>query len=150
MKAIKLTQGKYAIVDDIDFSWLNQWKWYFGNSGYAMRKPWNKGENKAFLMHRVIMNPKNDEQVDHINRNRLDNRRENLRIVTPHQQRFNMSKPKNNTSGYKGVSWSEERKKWVAQIQINGKNVPLGRYIDIAEAINARKEAERRYFIICA
>lgn len=151
MTRIKLTKGKYVIVDEHDFEWLNQWRWYYASSGYAMRKPWikeGKGKSEIIVMHRLIMGAKKGQEVDHINRDRLDNRRSNLRIVTSQQQRFNMSRAKNNTSGHKGISWSKERNKWVAQIQINKKNIPLGRYENLKDALLAREEAERRYFII--
>ena len=77
-KRIKLTKGMSTIVDDDDFESVNQYKWYFSSTGYAERR---HGKGKL-LLHRFIMNPKNDLQVDHINGNRLDNSRSNLRLAT--------------------------------------------------------------------
>jgi len=86
VKEIKLTQGQVTIVDDEDFEELNQYKWTAHNATkkdksdyfYAIRCV-NK---KMIRMHRVLMNPPDDMQIDHINRNPLDNRKENLRICT--------------------------------------------------------------------
>ena len=76
MKKIKLTQGKYAIVDDEDFAYLNQWRWYYHNN-YAVHT--NKNKSRIY-MHRFILNTPKKMFSDHINGNGLDNRRSNLRI----------------------------------------------------------------------
>ena len=73
MKYIKLTQNKFALVDDGNFEFLNQWKWYF-NGGYAVR-----GYPKRILMHRVILNSPNGMEIDHKNRNKLDNSKNHSR-----------------------------------------------------------------------
>jgi hypothetical protein len=72
LKTIKLSQGKEVIVDEEDYAYLSQWKWYF-NGGYAVR-----GCKKRILMHRVIMATPDDKVTDHINRDKLDNRRCNF------------------------------------------------------------------------
>ena len=84
MRYIKLTQGKRAIVDDEDFVFLSQYGWVFSNTGYAMGNGWDKKLKKSqfFLMHRLITKCPKSKQVDHINHNRLDNRKSNLRICT--------------------------------------------------------------------
>ena len=89
MKRIKLTKGKWALVDDSNYDWLNWWKWYARidkKAFYACRKPrTNRGE---ITMHRVIMgNPKN-VKIDHRNRDTLDNRQENLRICSDFPKRM--------------------------------------------------------------
>lgn len=87
-KQILLTQDKFAIVDDEDFEYLNQWKWKLSTNGYAIRCPSNgKTEDGRYKyttirMHRVIMKPSFGFETDHINFDRLDNRRSNLRNVT--------------------------------------------------------------------
>lgn len=110
-REIKLTKGKVALVDDADYEWLMQWKWCANlakrkTGGYAMRSQWSPITKKrsCTLMHRQILNAPKGARVDHINRNSLDNRRENLRIVTYSIDTANRSKYKNNKSGYKGVS----------------------------------------------
>ncbi|WP_252233758.1 HNH endonuclease [Clostridium sp. ZS1] len=77
-------------------------------------------------MHRFIMNPPSNKLIDHINGNKLDNRKCNLRIVNKSQNAMNSKKPKNNTSGVKGVYWDKRSKKWEASIQVNMKKKSLG------------------------
>ena len=86
------------------------------------------------------------DQLDHINRNRTDNRICNLREVSHKQNNQNRSKPSNNTSGHPGVVWHKRISKWVAQITHNYKDIHLGRFNTIEEAIAARKAAEKLYW----
>ena len=105
MKKIELTQGKFALVDDEDFEWLNQWKWYANHLGYTwyvVRSVRYDNEVKAILMHRSILNAKIGEEIDHINHNGLDNRKKNLRICTRSQNNMNRNKLRG-TYKYKGV-----------------------------------------------
>lgn len=118
-KEIKLTKGKVAIVDNADYKWLNQWKWCAiltdrKTGGYALRSRWDPSAKRRgqVLMHRLIMGEPDGMLVDHINRNSLDNRRENLRITTYSGDRANRGMFKNNTSGYKGVSAEKKSGKW--------------------------------------
>lgn len=83
------------------------------------------------------MNAAPNEQVDHINGDGLDNRKSNLRICNGSQNRCNKGKPKNNTSGYKGVTWHTPNKKWVAQIAVNGKHSYIGSFKTKEEAAKA-------------
>lgn len=148
---IPLTQGKFAIVDKDDFEWLNQWKWHIDVGGYAVRRPYIKGSGRKnqkcinVRMHRLINKTPEDKQTDHINRNKLDNRKKNLRTVTSRENLMNTGLFAHNTSGYKGVSWDKSRNKFVAQIKVNQKHIHLGRYINIQGAILARKWGERLY-----
>ncbi len=101
------TEPVYALVDDEDYEWLSQWNWtailtHRKSGGYATRNEYGQ----SILMHRLIMDAKEDEEVDHKNNTGLDNQRENLRIATTKQNRANKSKYGNNTSGFKGVSRS--------------------------------------------
>lgn len=129
-KEIKLTQGKFALVDDEDFEWLNQWKWHVikGKSGmlYAERSIRNNGKRINFLMHREIIKTPKGMNTDHENRNGLDNRRDNLRYCTKSQNAMNTEKNKDNKSGYKGVGWHKLSQKWRARITVKGKEKYLG------------------------
>ena len=86
------------------------------------------------------------EQIDHINRNRLDNRIANLREVSHKQNQQNRSKPSNNTSGHPGVVWNKQRSKWQARIRHNYKQIHLGYFSILEEAIAARKAGEKLYW----
>lgn len=118
MKTIDLTQGQKALVDDEDFEWLSQWKWSAAKQGSdkwrAMRTVKNGSRQRVIRMHRLIMNAKTGQTVDHINGNPLDNRRANLRFATQQQQMINrrgwVSRPK--TSRYKGVYWQKDINRW--------------------------------------
>ena len=137
MKSIPLTQGLFAWVSDRDFGWLNQWKWYAcrdGKTFYAKRRA--KGQH--IFMHQVILNAPAGMLVDHRDNNGLHNWRSNLRKCSHTQNLMNRGKPKNNTSGYKGVSWNKKTKKWSAQIRFKGKLLYLGLF-------KCKKKAARAY-----
>lgn len=154
MKLIKLTLGKYAIVDDKDYDSLNQWHWYCNAQGYAVRKPYIKGSGRknqkslSIRMHVLVNQTPEGFETDHVNRNRLDNRRENLRTVTSSENKFNTKIRMDNVSGVKGVFWENYTKKWKATIQANYKSISLGRYSSIDDAILARQKAEGIYHAI--
>ncbi len=135
-EAIPLTQGKFAIVDKEDFPWLNKWKWYY-KDGYAARN--SKGNSRkikrtTIRMHREIIKAEKGQDVDHINLDRLDNRKSNLRICNNFGNARNRCKYANNTSGYKGVYFEKESNKWKAQIVFKNKKINLGRYTNPREA----------------
>ncbi|KKN77561.1 hypothetical protein LCGC14_0358360 [marine sediment metagenome] len=144
MKRIKLTQGKFAIVDDADYEWLSQWKWYavkLSGIFYAVRGSWGywgvspkKKSVRQILMHREVMSAPKNQQIDHRNNDALDNRRENLRIATPSQNAQNRRPRKNTTSRHKGVSWYKKYEKWCAFITIDHKNKNLGYFDDEDDA----------------
>lgn len=141
MKEIKLTRGLFAIVDDEDFEELNKFSWHASASGYAVRKIGNENIH----MHRLINKTPCGLQTDHINRNRTDNRKKNLRTVTNQQNSFNKKTYKNNKSGINGIHWDKSRNRWKAFITFNGKMINIGRYKKIEDALSARIEAEKKY-----
>jgi hypothetical protein len=149
MKKIKLTKDKFAIVDDNDFQYLNQFRWYFSTSGYATRDVWCKltrTKNKI-RMHREILGLKKEDndRVDHVDGDKLDNRKLNLRRCSHAQNCQNRPKQSNNTSGYKGVYFHKQTKRWNAKI---GKrpSKSLGLFVVKEEAARAYdEEAKNRY-----
>jgi hypothetical protein len=142
-KIIPLTQGKQTIVDDEDFDWLNQWKWYYNDRGYAVRHM--PSNHKMLLyMHRVIMNTPPDMDTDHINGNGLDNRRANLRVCTTSQNLINHPKQIDNTSGYKGVYKNHHH--WQSIIMKDGKSIYLGTFKTKEISARAYDEAAKKYF----
>jgi hypothetical protein len=134
MKEIPLTKGRMAIVDDQDFEWLSTYKWYFNSQkGYAATpKKMQDGTTKTISMQREIMNTPAGMETDHINGNKLDNRRENLRVATHTQNQSNRGKQKNNTSGFKGVILLNG--KWYRQIKYKWKNYHGGPFNTPEEA----------------
>lgn len=148
MKKIKLTRGKFALIDDEDFERVNQYKWTF-SQGYAVRGKWNKGKTEIILLHRFILNVKKNELIDHINRNGLDNQKENIRIATKQQNAINSNISVANTSGYKGVSFMKgegRRKKWRAVIKFNQKYIHIGYFMHIIEAAKAYDKKAKELF----
>jgi hypothetical protein len=143
MKEISLTRGKVALVDDEDFEWLNQWNWCYRTPksgknamGYAIRMTQKDHVRTRIHMHRLIMNTPPELEVDHINGNRIDNQKSNLRNCTHQQNIFNKTNLWNNTSGYRGVSLYYS-KYWVARITINVKISHIGTYKTAEEAAHA-------------
>jgi hypothetical protein len=149
MKEITLTHGKVALVDDEDFDFLNQFKWFAkesNNTYYAQRGVWN-GENMTpQRMHRIIMKDIPDGMfVDHIDGNGLNNQKSNLRIATKSQNAQNMCVRSDNVSGCTGVSWQDATLRWQVSIQVNGKRIFLGCFSDLQDAIEARRNAEKKH-----
>lgn len=121
---------------------VNQYSWSINkNKHYANAKI----GRKLVKMHRLIMGYP-QLQVDHINHNRLDNRRSNLRLCTNQQNCFNRRPYSNNKCGYKGVSWLENRKRYVANIFIDGKVKRLGSFKDVREAALAYNDGAKELF----
>lgn len=146
MKIIKLTRNKSTLVDDVDFEKLSKIKWQCNSNGYATCGIGKKGKQRTKLLHRVLLNPPKNLQVDHINGNRLDNRRINLRVCTNRQNSANQQTPKHNTSGFKGVTWHKINKNWNAGIKILGKRIHLGVFQDKKSAARAYNKAAKIYF----
>lgn len=143
-KKIKLTQEQYTLVDDEDFDFLNQWKWFAikTKSGfYAARNKRICEDLKRghLLMHRAIMNPDKELFVDHIDGNTLNNRKTNLRIVTHRQNHQNRHSKV--SSKYPGVSYDKAKNRWRPCIRINGKSIHLGTFKNEKRAFEVYKEA---------
>jgi len=139
MKEIQLTQGQIALVDDDQYEFLMQWKWQAqkdGNTYYAVRSL-SIGNGKQHMIkmhHKIIGSPPKSFEVDHRNGQGLDNQRHNLRFVTHRQNQQNRRNGKKKTSQYSGVYWHKASEKWMARIQINGKENYLGLFVDEFEA----------------
>ena len=137
MALIKLSNEKSAIVDAANFSRLNKHLWAEVD-GYAIR--WEKlpsGRYVKIYMHRDVMNFPRGLDVDHINGNKLDNRKNNLRAVTKQQNQFNRGAIKGSFSRYKGVSWFAKDQLWRASIRIGKKFRHIGLFHTEVEAAGA-------------
>jgi len=139
MKTIELSQGKVALVDDENFEELSRYTWYAIRNRhrfYAVRH--GKGPHyKVLSMHRQIVVPSRGLECDHINQDGLDNRRANLRLCTDAQNSHNQ-RSRCGSSKFKGVTFRKDRKKWTAQITLNGKQRHLGYFLN-------EEDAARRY-----
>lgn len=137
---------KKVLFDLDDIEKVLQYKWHLHLRKKDMRYDvcTNKfGKHKAgryLLMSRYLMNYNDKLTIDHINRNTLDNRKSNLRIVTKFENNLNKG---NNTSGCVGVTWDRSKQKW----QVTIKKKYIGRFYNFEEAVNARKQAEKIYHL---
>lgn len=149
VKQIPLTQGKFALVDDEDFERVNQYKWqYRKQDGYAFRQPKKNDTNRIRYLHRFIMDVPVGINVDHINHDKLDNRRSNLRTATYSQNNQNLL-PYNRKSktGVRNVllDITRKRKKYKVVLSVNGKSIIFGRYETLEEAAEVAKEARKTH-----
>lgn len=135
MKEIPLSQGKVALVDEIDFDAVSKYKWFAhfdGYNWYAKKKNGIKGtrkrgiRHKPITMHAFLMEPPVGVVIDHKDWNGLNNQRRNLRICTHAQNCQNGRQRCANKSGFKGVSWKRRNNKWCAQIAVLGKIIHIG------------------------
>ena len=151
MKYIPLTQDKFAIVDDEDYDFLMQWKWFaqfnWNKTGFYARR--REGKRKIY-MHRVIMKTPPNKYTDHINHISHDNRKCNMRICTNKENQENRQVHIfGKTSKYRGVSL--ENKKYVACIKHNDKKIRLGRYDIETDAAHAYDSAAKQLYgnVVC-
>ena len=150
MKYITLTRGYSAIVDDEDFDKLSKYKWQY-HLGYAKRGKYNKSikNNDNIKMHIQITNCQKGMVVHHINHNKLDNRKENLRICSVrdnHKSQLLQKEGRGYTSKYQGVYLKKKTGSWVARIKVNYKNIPLGEFRIEDQAAAAYNDAAKKYF----
>jgi len=130
-------------------------EFYFDLEDYDLIKDHCWSENRGYIdtkvnnislrMHRLIMNAKDTEKVDHIYHKKYDNRKSELRFCTISQNGCNMLTPSDNTSGVKGVRWHKRNCAWEAYIRINKKQINLGYFSTLEDATKVRKEAEIKY-----
>lgn len=162
IKKIYTTRGQTILVDDRFYDDLINYKWWYHSRGYAITrfKMGHKRVGERIYLHRLILEmtgmiiPRG-EYIDHINQNKLDNRLENLRLVTHQQNLWNSKNRKNKTSKYRGVSWSSDpgrAKRWIVKVNHNGKQRTIGYFSTEDEAAVAYKRfilslPERRQFL---
>jgi hypothetical protein len=149
MRIINLTNGKVALVDDDDYDNINQYRWTTKknrNTFYAMRRIVVNGVRTTITMHREILGlpPGNGEITDHCDQDGLNNQKNNLRIVSPKINSWNIRIHSNNTSGYRGVYWNKGCSKWIALItNEDGKLKHLGCFNEKTDAAHAADNAIR-------
>ena len=148
-KKIPLTRGRFAIVDDHWFDYLSQWKWY-ARVSHDLIYAWRFGpDKKPVHMHRVVLEKKigrillADEVCDHTNRNPLDNREENLRIVTRAQNQANRGTAKSNKLGLKNIR--KHHGKFRVEVRKDRKMVFDKTFHSLETAILERNKALREF-----
>ncbi len=128
-----------AIVDDEDYEMLKLFPWSFNPNGYIRTTVYLPDKKMTIRLHRIIINAPKEMSVDHINHNKLDNRKQNLRVCTHQQNHMNRKPDKNTSSKFKGVSFIKKNKNWVAYIYFGENRYHLGtfkREITAAQAYN--------------
>ena len=135
--------GRYEFYfDKEDYDKIKDYTWSFVKDYLRDTK------DRSVAMHQLILSTENGFIPEHIHgsKTRNDNRKSNLRPATQMQNSMNTKLRTNNTSGVKGVHWRKDTKKWTATIWVNKKCVSLGCFVDFDDAVQARKEAEEKYF----
>lgn len=135
------SKGVKHIFDIEDYEKVKDISWQMTEFGYIYGI-YNK---KQVFIHQLITGFKYPI-IDHINRNKLDNRKCNLRPATTNQNARNKCVRRTNNSGYIGVSWDKRENKWLVKICVDYKSIFLGRYKNIEDAIKARLKAEKEYY----
>ena len=137
---IELTQNQVTLVNNVDYKYLNQFKWYAGWDGKCFRAmrslPRVNSKQKTIRMHTVIAQRMgiDSKRIDHIDHNPLNNQRSNLRAATVSQNGHNHGPNKNSTTGVKGVSFDKSSGRYRAHIKVKGEYLSLGRFNTIPEA----------------
>ena len=145
MKEIPVSEGFVAKVDDEDFPLLSRHKWNI-KKGLRTQYAITSIQNRPIYMHRLIVIPTGILMVDHIDHNGLNNQKANLRICSRSQNSCNQVMSRSNKSGYRGVFWHEQYKRWRAVIVLNYKQIHLGSFKDKESAHLAYKEAAKKYY----
>lgn len=147
MKQITLTQGQTVLVDDDDYEDLSKYKWgqlkSYGVT-YARRGTRINGKRVTILMHRVIMNAPDGEEVDHRDGSGLNNQKSNLRLASIQENRRN--RKGHNRTGYTGVTPSKNGERFKARIKHEGVTHLLGTHDTPEDAARAYNEAAIEYF----
>lgn len=145
-RLIRLTNGGYAIVDQDDYEFLSQWRWQRDPDGYARRSEGAGAKRRGVFIHHIVARTPKGLEPDHINRNRLDNRKENLRNVPKGVNLRNCEAHCNNKAGVLGVYFAKDRNRWRADTHCQGKTIHLGSYYTKEEAAEAYQSFVKRLF----
>lgn len=144
VKHLPLVNGKgYALVDDDIYEEAKHFSWWADHGNYVVSE---LAKGLRLRLHHFVMGKMlKGVEWDHINRNPLDNRRENLRLTTRQQNSMNRGPNKNNSTGFKGVCFDKSRGKYLAGVKVNYRRVNLGRYKTAEEAARVYDAAARKH-----
>jgi hypothetical protein len=142
-RLLDLPHGYQTVIDEADWPSIASLTLYRGTNGYVYFSQWRDGRSQPQTLHSLLMQPPKGTHVDHINGDKLDNRRANLRVVSPSVNQANRRRrhPRN-TSGVRGVGLFQGGPKWRAQITVDRKVRHLGLFDTLEEAAEARRIAE--------
>jgi hypothetical protein len=149
MKSIPLSQGQFALVDDADFELLNDFKWSYRPErnkaqGYAVRHKKVNGKDSLAYLHREILPAPEGHEVIFLNHDRLDCRRENLKVVSKEEARQHHRVRRDSKSGIKGVRYNPETETWSAFVYRGGRAYHVGTYYTPEQASDAYEEELRK------
>jgi hypothetical protein len=144
MIELRLNKELVTIIDEDMYEQLMQYRWGF-DGRYVYARSVATGGKKIYMQRIVNKTPKGFD-TDHINGDKLDNRKANLRSVTRSQNNMNQKKQDGRSSQYKGVCWHKQRSKWKAEIKLNGKRKHLGVFVCEHEAAKAYNNAAKERF----
>lgn len=140
-------RGQVAVISPEDRNIVAPHRWFISTHGYAVTNARDEhGRRVSITMHRMILNPNPGLDVDHSNQNKLDNRRENIRIATRSENNANSGARKHNRSGTKGVRWHAHNRGWQARITVNRRSISLGYFRTKEEAGEAYAQAARAHY----
>lgn len=145
---VSMPNSKQKMLCDVD-DWdkLKNFRWHLSHGYATTNMPRSSGSTqKTKRFHSFLLNTDHGLMCDHINRNKLDNRKSNLRVVTATENVLNRDIYRNNTSGYRGVSFNKPKNKWAARLTYNKKVIALGYFSEIMDAVEARRAGEIKYF----
>jgi hypothetical protein len=136
-------KGGVALVDDEDYDRLSLYRWHQGGAGYVESSYRMDGRTTTVRMHRLVTGAAAGQEVDHKNRDKLDNRRNNLRIVTSTVNKWNMQRNTPNQTGHHGVERRPTSGRFTAQIIANGQRIWLGTFDTPEEAAHVYETARQ-------
>ena len=141
MRTIELTNGMLSTIDDVDFERFSCMRWFY--NGYASTQV----NGRTTSLHRLIMNAMPGTEIDHINGDKLDNRRENLRFVTRSQNMQNVRTLRSDsTTRVRNVFIEKRTGRYVVRVQLNGRSYYCGSFILLNDAAEVAKQSRRKYF----
>jgi len=139
-------KGLFAVVDESDYYKFSKYSWYLSAKGYACRRTEIGGVSKNHYIHRGVANTPDGKITDHIDGDKLNNCRNNLRVCNFSQNMQNRGPSKANKSGYRGVWWRKSRKRWTSNIRVNKKRIWVGAFKNKRDAAEAYNKAAKKYF----
>jgi hypothetical protein len=147
-RLLDLGNDVQTIIDEADWPRVDGMTLYLGVNGYVYYSNWSGGRSDPKTLHQFLLGRTPGMQIDHINGNKLDNRRCNLRVTTAQVNQANRKQlNSNNTSGHRGVVVRMgTRRPYIAQIMVNRKMLYLGSFLTVEEAVEARRAAELQHY----